>query len=75
MAMRMRSSQHYTDIHSYKSIEGNVTSIPNNLINDTFHTYYPNLYKSEILLDKVKCDNFLRQLDQLAKAVLINSSL
>lgn len=62
LAMRIRSSDHFSDIPAVKSSDGNIrTDLVE--INKSFQTFYSNLYQSEVTLDKTHCDGWLNQLD------------
>lgn len=74
LASKIRSGEHFADIPSIKSLNGNVTTEPKR-INETFQTFYSNLYKSEVQLDKNRCDAFLGQLDLPQLAVTDSTHL
>lgn len=61
LAMKIRTSDHFADIPAIKSASGNISTDPKQ-INGIFQTFYSELYKSEVSLDKNQCDNFLSRL-------------
>ena len=61
LAMRIRTSDHFADIPAIKSAGGNISTDPKQ-INGIFQTFYSELYKSEVSLDKNQCENFLSRL-------------
>ncbi len=62
LAMKIISNDHFADISCIRSAEGNITTEPKQ-INRTFSDFYSTLYKSEVQLDRLRCEDFLRQLD------------
>jgi len=69
LASKIRTNENFADIPSVRSTTGQILTDPKQ-VNETFRTYYSNLYQSEIQLDRDKCQNFLGQLElpQLAGA-------
>lgn len=61
LAMRIRTSDNFADIPAIKSADGNICTDPKQ-INLLFQTFYTDLYKSEVSLDKNQCDSFLDRL-------------
>lgn len=59
--MRIRASDQFADIAAIKSVDGDISTDPKQ-INRTFRTFYSELYKTEVSLDKNGCDRFLNQL-------------
>ena len=59
--MRIRTSDHFADIPAIKSAGGNISTDPKQ-INGIFQTFYSELHKSEVSLDKNQCENFLSRL-------------
>lgn len=62
LAMKIRSIDHFSDIPTIKSSDGNIRTDPGG-INKSFQTFYSNLYESEVTLDKTYCDRLLNLLD------------
>ncbi len=62
LASKIRTNEHFADIPSIRSTTGQIVTDPKQ-VNETFRTFYSNLYQSEIQLDRDKCQNFLSQLD------------
>lgn len=70
--MKIRSNEHFADISSINSSKGIITTEPKQ-INETFHIFYSNLYKSELQPEQNRCNDFLKklQLPRLATNVSI----
>ena len=60
--MRIRTSDHFADIPSIKSSDGNIRTDPTE-INESFQTFYSTLYESEVTLDETHCYRWLNQLN------------
>ena len=57
LAMKISSNEQFSDISSVKLQSGAVTTDPTQ-INNTFRSFYSDLYKSNTSLNKPKCDIF-----------------
>lgn len=62
LASKIRSNESFADIPSIRSYTGNITTDPKQ-INETFRTFYSNLYQSEIQADNDGCAKFLDKID------------
>ena len=58
LAMKIKSNEQFADIASIQTENGDITTDPIH-INERFKNYYSDLYRSDIDLDKVRCDAFL----------------
>lgn len=67
LAAKIRTSEYFADIPSIRSSTHEITTEPKQ-VNETFRTFYSNLYQSEIQFDRDRCNNFLGQLDLLQLA-------
>ena len=60
--MKIRADEHFADIPSIKTQQGEITTDPKR-INDAFQSFYSELYRSEITFDKTKYEAFLNELE------------
>lgn len=60
--MKIKSNEQFADIASIQTENGDISTDPI-LINERFKNYYSDLYRSDIDLDKVRCDAFLSNIN------------
>lgn len=62
LAMRIRTCDHFSDIPAIQIADGSVSTDPKE-INNTFKDFFSELYRSEVILDKDQCDDWLTELN------------
>lgn len=62
LAMRIRTCDHFSDIPAIQIADGSISTDPKE-INNTFKDFFSELYRSEVILDKDQCDDWLTELN------------
>lgn len=58
LALRLRANEHLSDITVIRASNGCILSDPMQ-VNTTFHSFYVDLYSSEVVHDRSTCDDLL----------------
>lgn len=61
LALRLRSNERFSDISAIRSKVGNILNELSQ-VNDTFRSFYSELYSSELSRNQDACDNFLNKI-------------
>lgn len=62
LAMKIRAREQFADIRTIRTQQGEMTTDPKR-VNDTFRSFYSNLYRSEVSFDKTKYEASLSEVE------------